>query len=121
MGAREEDGLVLAREDTAARFHVEDGVKWRLNIRNHFPALAGIWAAEPAPGASCEPPLRGQAAAQRGAGWGDPWCGLHARHTTTAGISHILFFFLNFNASSRAWQQGLLQLPRPQRSPARLT
>lgn len=60
---REEDGLVLAQEDMAARVHVEDGVKWRLNIRKHFLAVAGIWAAEPAPGESCKPPLWGQAVA----------------------------------------------------------
>lgn len=116
---REEDALV--REDAAAHIHVEDGVKWRLNIRKHFPALDGIWAADPVPGPSCEPPLRGQAAAQREAGWGDPRHGLHARHTTVAGISHILYFFLNFNASSSSWQQGLLQLLSLQRSPPRLT
>ena len=56
---REEDGLALVRENTATCVCVEDGVKWRLNIRKHFPALDGIWAAEPAPGPSCEPPLRG--------------------------------------------------------------
>lgn len=47
-------------------------------------------------------------------GWlGGPQCGLHACHSTAAGISHVLFFFLNSNASSSSWQQGLLQLPTP--------
>lgn len=71
-GVWEEDGLALVREDTAAHVRVEDGVKWRLNIRKHFPALARIWAAEPAPRTSCEPPLQGQAAAQQGLATGTP-------------------------------------------------
>lgn len=36
-----------------------------------------------------------------------------SRRTSTPGISHLLFFFLDFKAGSSSQHQGLLQLCSP--------
>lgn len=80
----------------AVPVHVEHGVKQRLNIRKHFPALDGSWEAEPDP--SWEPTLRGQE-------------GLGGPPVRAGCLSHRVSWIppslLNFNASSSC----LLQPP----------
>lgn len=79
-----------------ARVHVEDRVKWRLNIRKHFPALARIWL----PGRAVGCLRRDRLQLSRELAGGGPPCGLHPPH------HHILFFFLHSKASCSSWQRG---------------
>lgn len=52
MGVWEEDGLVPARGHTVACVRLEDRVTWRLSIRKHFPAPAGLCCSWDRPGAT---------------------------------------------------------------------